>query len=273
MNEEQIKDYRILASAIEYAREAGQLITQLMERPYDIRDKVNLSDIVTEVDLQSERLLRSRVGRDYPDHWILSEETDCSGDAFERMEEPASGYGWIIDPIDGTINFVHGLPHFAVSIGILKDGQLLHGVVYNPVTCETYYATRGEGAYLDGVRLQVSEEHRIGHALLATGFQASDWRANSVNTALMNRIAGVARNVRILGAASLDLCLVASGHLTGFWHDGLYPWDVAAGMLIVQEAGGSLTNRSGGPFNLSDRTLIATNPKLQDDLVALLIAE
>ncbi len=257
----------MLASAIRYAKEAGDQILRGMSEPYRIRDKANHADLVTEVDLRSEQLLRQAIARDYPDHWILSEETDGAGDPFRFMEQPLPGCGWIVDPIDGTINFVHGIEHFAVSIGIMKDGCLLHGVVYNPSTGELYHASAGKGAYRNGQPIRVSEERSLPDATLATGFQASDWREGSRAIAQMNRIAGTARTVRIFGAASLDLCLVACGRLSGFWHDGLYPWDVAAGLIILLEAGGAATTASAGPYRLSERSLVASNPALQSGLL------
>ncbi|TVX96700.1 inositol monophosphatase family protein [Cohnella terricola] len=272
MNDNPTHITSVLASAIRYAEEAGQQILNRMTTPYRIDDKVNRSDLVTEVDLMSDSLIRERIGSDYPDHWVLSEETKSPGDPFDMMKMPAPGYGWIIDPIDGTTNFVHGIPHFAVSIGIVQDGSLQHGVVYNPMTRELYHASRGEGAFLNGTRIRASEENDVGNAVLATGFQASDWNPDSVAAAQVARIAGTTRSVRILGAASLDLCMVACGRLSGFWHDGLYPWDAAAGLLIVMEAGGIVTNAAGEPFSLSDKTLVASNPHLHRALLSLLYA-
>ncbi|ASS65435.2 MULTISPECIES: inositol monophosphatase family protein [unclassified Paenibacillus] len=260
----------LLTAAIAYAREAGEQILRRMKEPYALGDKVNRSDLVTEVDLHSENLIRSRIGCRYPDHWILSEEQDGSRDCFRFIADPPPGYGWIVDPIDGTVNFVHGIPHFAVSIGIVKDGSPLHGVVYNPATDELYQASRGGGAYLNGNQLRADAEGDLACSLLATGFQASDWRKDSVAASQVARVAGVSRSVRVLGAASLDLCHVASGRLTGFWHDGLYPWDVAAGMLILQESGGVVSNAGGEPFALHDKTLVASNPSLQPGLLSLL---
>ncbi|MBB6671951.1 inositol monophosphatase family protein [Cohnella nanjingensis] len=273
MNEDQIYENPLLASAIRYAKEAGEQILQRMSAPYRVGDKVNRADLVTDVDLHSEQFIRAAIGRDYPDHWILSEETDGARDAFGFMELPVPGFGWIIDPIDGTINFVHGIPHFAVSIGIVQDGSLLHGVVFNPATRELYHASRGDGAFLNGKRIRAGAETDIGRALLATGFQASDWRQDSVAAAQVSRVAGISRSVRILGAASLDLCMIACGRLSGFWHDGLYPWDVAAGLLIVREAGGAVTNAEGEPFSMSDKTLVASNAYLHGDLLSLLFTE
>ncbi|MFD2333537.1 inositol monophosphatase family protein [Cohnella sp. GCM10020058] len=259
----------VLASAIRYAQDAGDQIVKRMSDAYGISGKLNLSDLVTDVDLQSEGLIRGWIARDYPAHWLLSEESDGAGDPFALMRQPPPGYGWIVDPIDGTINFVQGIPHFAISIGIMENGELLHGVVYNPLTRELYQATAGKGASLNGKRLQTSEQDDIGRAVLATGFQAADWRPESVTLARMGRVVGISRNVRIHGAASLDLCWVASGRLTGFWHDGLYPWDVAAGVLLVREAGGAVTNAEGHPYKLHNVRLVASNPGLQAALLAL----
>lgn len=273
MNKEESYGKTLLGSAIRYAMEAGDQILSRMSAPYRVGDKINRADLVTDVDLHSERFIRERIGRDYPDHWILSEETDGGLDAFGLMARPAPGIGWIIDPIDGTINFVHGIPHFAVSIGIVRDESLLHGVVFNPATRELFHATRGEGARLNGDPIRVGAEADIGRALLATGFQASDWRRDSVAAAQVSRIAGISRSVRILGAASLDLCMIACGRLNGFWHDGLYPWDVAAGQLIVREAGGTVTNGEGDPYAWSDKRLIASSPELHGELLSLLFTE
>lgn len=270
MTNNQVYENAILRSAIRYAKEAGQLIVKRMSETHHIQDKVNHADLVTEVDVSSEQLIRQRIGEEYPEHWILSEETDGELDSFAMMKRPSSGYGWIIDPIDGTINFIHGIPHFSVSIGIMKEGSLLHGVVYNPVNREMFHATKDGGAYLNRKRIRVRTDQELDDALLATGFQASDWRRGSIALSQADRAAGVSRSVRIFGAASLDLCMVASGRLTGFWHDGLYPWDVAAGLLIVREAGGTVTNASGEPYAMSDKTLIASNPRLQHALLALL---
>ncbi|MCC3372565.1 inositol monophosphatase family protein [Cohnella sp. REN36] len=273
LNQEESYGKTLLGSAVRYAMEAGEQILSRMSAPYRVGDKVNRADLVTDVDLHSERVIRERIGRDYPDHWILSEETDGGLDAFGMMARPAPGIGWIIDPIDGTINFVHGIPHFAVSIGIVRDGSLLHGVVFNPVTRELFHATHGEGARLNGDPIRVGAEADVGRALLATGFQASDWRRDSVAAAQVSRIAGISRSVRILGAASLDLCMIACGRLNGFWHDGLYPWDVAAGLLIVREAGGTVSNGEGDPYVWSDKKLVASSPELHGELLALLFTE
>lgn len=270
MKEQQASEGTILSSAIRYVKEAGELIIERMKKPLQIKEKINHSDLVTEVDVQSENLLRERIIRDYPDHWILSEEA-CSGkDAYSILKQMPEGYGWIIDPIDGTTNFIHGVAHFAISIGIVKYGRPLCGVVYNPITEDLYSAQAQGGAFLNGHPIQAGREHQMSEALLATGFQASAWKSDSVVSQQIGRVTGKARNVRIFGSASLDLCLVASGRLTGFWHDGLFPWDVAAGVLIIQEAGGTVTNKEGKPFHLSDNTLVASNSLIHQSLLSIL---
>ncbi|RKP49981.1 inositol monophosphatase [Cohnella endophytica] len=273
MNEIENGSYeeRLLQDATRYATEAGERILSVMKKPLHIQEKKNASDLVTEVDLLSERIVRERIAGDYPEHWIMSEETDGGlGNAYDAFLQPNEGYGWIIDPIDGTTNFIHGLSHFAISIGIMRDDVLVCGVVYNPITRELYSAQRGHGAFLNGQPIHASTEARLENALLATGFQADDWKPDSPVVEQIGNLTGKSRNVRILGSASLDLCFVASGKLTGFWHDGLYPWDVAAGALIIQEAGGSVTNKSGEPFRLSDNTLVASNGGVHRAFLSLL---
>ncbi|WP_171687187.1 inositol monophosphatase family protein [Paenibacillus planticolens] len=271
MNEQLAYEDAMMQDAIRYVKEAGRLIMNLIHKPLNIQEKKNQADLVTEVDVRSEQLLREQIIRDYPNHWILSEENDGGReDSHRALLQPPAGYGWIIDPIDGTINFIHAIAHFAISVGIVRDGVPICGVVYNPVTNELYSARKQGGAFLNGQTIQVGKEQELGQALLATGFQAIDWKPNSVVVEQIGRMTGVVRSVRIMGAASLDLCLVASGRLTGFWHDGLYPWDVAAGMVILQEAGGAITNIEGRPFALSDNTLLASNATLHQALISVL---
>ncbi|MCY9667078.1 inositol monophosphatase [Paenibacillus alginolyticus] len=271
MNEQLAYEDAIMQDAILYVKEAGKLIMDLINMPLQIQEKKNQSDLVTEVDVRSEQLLRDRIIRDYPDHWILSEETDGGREESHRaLQQPTAGYGWIIDPIDGTINFIHSIAHFAISIGIVRNGVPICGVVYNPVTNDLYSGRKQGGAFLNGQTIQVGKEQELAQALLATGFQAIDWKPNSVVVGQIGRMTGRVRSVRIMGAASLDLCLVASGRLTGFWHDGLYPWDVAAGIVILQEAGGTITNVAGRPFTLSDSTLIASNSIIHQALISVL---
>jgi len=271
MSEQLNNEDQMLEAAVRYANEAGQIIVERMSRSFQIEEKKNQYDLVTEIDVLSEMVLRDRIAQDYPDHWILSEESDGGReDSHQMLRQPQEGYGWIIDPIDGTTNFIHGGSHFAISIGILKDGIPVCGIVYSPVTGDLYTGRKGSGAYWNGRRIQVGPQCNIGEALLATGFQATDWKPDSLVVKQIGSMTGIARGIRIFGAASLDLCLLASGRLTGFWHDGLYPWDVAAGVVIVQEAGGIVTNVEGKPFHISDDTLVASNLLIHDTLLSIL---
>ncbi|GGG10780.1 inositol monophosphatase family protein [Paenibacillus abyssi] len=251
------------------AEEAGALIRERMAERGTVEQKTNVSDLVTEVDKASERLIMSRIAEAYPDHWILSEESNGQENSYAAFQSRGSGYGWIIDPIDGTTNFIHGLPHFAVSIGIVKDKEPLIGVVYNPLTRELFSALKGHGAYLNGRAIEVSEEKTVAEALLATGFYAGDWREASPVLPQVDLMVGRCRNLRMIGAASLDLCWVAAGRLTGYWHRGLHPWDAAAGLVIVREAGGTVTDGQGEDYYLTQFTIAATNSWIHDELIAL----
>jgi myo-inositol-1(or 4)-monophosphatase len=267
---EKQEEEQLLQSAIQYVKEAGELIRESMDSMGQIERKKNGSDLVTEVDKRSEGLLRDKIREDYPDHWILSEEDNGEANSYEVLMQNGPGYGWIIDPIDGTTNFIHGIPHFSVSIGIVHEWETIIGVVYNPVTRELFHACKNKGAFRNGIPIRVGNEEVLGDALLATGFQAAEWKQNSFVLQQMDKFAGVCRNLRMIGAASLDLCWLGMGRLTGFWHDGLHPWDSAAGILIVREAGGQVTNRMGSRYQLKDDTLVASNGKVHSEMLKII---
>jgi myo-inositol-1(or 4)-monophosphatase len=260
----------LLTSSIEFAKEAGQLIRENIHQRNSIKQKLNHADLVTEVDQLCEDLLRERIKTLYPDHWILSEEANGQENPFEIIKQKKSGIGWVIDPVDGTTNFIHRIPHFAVSIGIVQDGVLTVGVVYNPITNDLYYAVKGEGAFYNKTPIRVSNENEIEEAVLATGYPSKEWKENSAVVKQIDALTGKCRSIRLLGASSLDLCFVAKGLLSGFWHDELNPWDTAAGLLILREAGGKVTTRCGEPFHLEDRTLVASNGFIHDSFLKLL---
>ncbi|MGM0874793.1 MAG: inositol monophosphatase family protein [Bacillota bacterium] len=254
-------------SAIKYAKQAGRLIADRLENKGKIEQKKNASDLVTEVDKLSEELLRGKIQADYPEHWLISEEDCGQANPYKAFKNNQSGYGWIIDPIDGTTNFIHGIPHFSVSIGIVKDGEPVIGVVFNPITDELYTARKSLGAHLNGRPIRVGFEEKLEEAVVATGFQASDYKGGSRVLQQMDKLAGKSRNIRMFGAASVDLCLVASGKITGFWHEGLNPWDTAAGVLILTEAGGHVTDNDGKPYHLYHESMIASNTKIHDEFM------
>lgn len=227
----------------------------------NISTKSSAIDLVTEVDRLAEAAIRERIAHHFPTHVVLGEEAgQASGDA---------RYRWIVDPLDGTVNYAHGFPFYSVSVALEIDGQIELGVVLDSAHGERFAAVRGRGATLAGVPLRVSCTPTLGEAMLATGF-AYGGAAVAQNLALFTRVVPIARAVRRPGSAALDLCMVACGRFDGFWELNLQPWDVAAGMLIVQEAGGTITGPTGAPYRFTDAALIASNGHLHTALASLL---
>ncbi len=244
----------MLNIAIRAARAAGDLIVREMDRVSDISvDIKGKNDFVTEVDTQAEFTIISTIKKSYPDHAFLCEESGASGD---------SDFLWIIDPLDGTTNFLHGFPHFAVSIALQHKGRLDQAVIYDPLKQELFTASKGKGAQLNNKKIRVSQQKTLDGALLGTGFPFGDNPRldefiNSFKL-LYPEIAGIRR----AGVASLDLAYVACGRLDGFWEYNLKPWDIAAGILIVQEAGGISSEISGGLDYMKTGDIVSSNPKL-----------
>ena len=244
----------MLNIAIRAARAAGDLIVREMDRVSDISiDIKGKNDFVTEVDTQAEYTIINTIKQSYPDHAFLCEESGASGE---------SDFLWIIDPLDGTTNFLHGFPHFAVSIALQHKGRLDQAVIYDPLKQELFTASKGKGAQLNNKKIRVSGHKTLDGTLLGTGFPYGD--AQSVDEfissfkSLYPEIAGIRR----AGVASLDLAYVACGRLDGFWEYGLKPWDIAAGALLVQEAGGINSEISGGIDYLKSGNIVSSNPKL-----------
>jgi myo-inositol-1(or 4)-monophosphatase len=242
------------------AIEAGKLLLERRGSPFEISKKgpVNL---VTEVDLAAEELIVGRIRDRFPSHAILAEEGGSV--------DGAAPIRWVIDPLDGTTNYAHGYPLYCVSIAIEFADELVAGVVYNPVARELFTAYRGEGAQLNGRSISVSAEEGLMDSLLCTGFS---YRREEIlkNLRLFNRVMDHARSVRRDGSAALDLCFVACGRFDGFWELSLHPWDVAAGSLIVREAGGSVTRFDGGPVGIRDPECLATNGRIHDAMIRVL---
>ena len=244
----------MLNIAIRAARAAGDSIVREMDRACDIpiEDK-GKNDFVTEVDKNAEEIIISTIQKSYPDHAFLAEESGQRGE---------SDYLWVIDPLDGTTNFLHSFPHFAVSIALKQKGILNQAVVYDPLKQELFTATKGKGAQLNNRKIRVSSKKELDGALLGTGFPYSDEKAMlkfiESYKALFPKVAGIRR----AGVASLDLAYVASGRLDGFWEFNLKPWDIAAGVLLIQEAGGISAELSGGLDYLESGNIIPANPKL-----------
>lgn len=253
-------DPRFLAVAVEAAVSAGRLQLKYFGRDLQIRKK-GVIDLVTEADLAVEQDIRDRVARYFPSHVFLGEE------AAQSAPTSTSPYRWIVDPIDGTTNFAHGLPLFCVSIALEIDGRVDVGVVYVPVGDELFTAERGEGARLNGRRIHVTRETSLIDSLLVTGFppQAND--AQDEQLAIFGEFLSRARAVRRLGSAALDLASVAAGRFDGFWERSLHGWDVAAGALLVEEAGGRITDFEGGSFDHFGGQILASNGGIHSQLL------
>jgi myo-inositol-1(or 4)-monophosphatase len=256
-------DPRYLAVAVEAALAAGRLQLQYLRRDLQVRKK-GVVDLVTEADVAVEQDIRSRVARHFPSHTFLGEE------AGRASPEHASTFQWIVDPIDGTTNFVHGLPLFCVSIALQIEGRVDLGVVYAPVADELFTAERGEGARLNGARIQVTREESLIDALLVTGFPPQAHGAYDDQLAIFGEFLSRARAVRRLGSAALDLAYVAAGRFDGFWERSLHAWDVAAGTLLVEEAGGRVTSFGGGAFDPFGDQILASNGVLHSQLIDVL---
>ncbi|MRR16094.1 MAG: inositol monophosphatase [Deltaproteobacteria bacterium] len=243
------------------AREAGLLLAEKLTRHNPVYYKGTI-DLVTEADRMSEALIVERIARRYPDHGILSEESAA-------RNERASAR-WIIDPLDGTTNYAHGFPFFCVSIALEKDGVVVLGAVYDPVRDEMFFAERGKGAFRNGKKITVSSETDLSRSLLATGFPYDIRVSSDNNVNFFSAMIMKAQAVRRPGAAALDLSYLAAGRLDGFWELKLKPWDTAAGCLLVCEAGGMISDLSGGPWTLSSPGLVATNGLIHGQMITVL---
>lgn len=247
---------QFLEVAVETALEAGGILLSEFDRPAKISYKGEV-DLVTQADRRSEEAIVSRLRAYFPQHTIVAEEgSGQEGDARHR---------WIVDPLDGTTNFAHGYPCFAVSIGFEDAGELLVGVIYQPISRELFTASRGQGAYLNEKRIQVSSIDRLSTSLLATGFPSTK-RARNPNIHYYWNFTLRSHGVRRDGSAALDLASVACGRFDGFWEFGLHPWDTAAGVLLVREAGGTVTNFSGQPYRPGDYETLASNGRIHAEL-------
>ncbi|MFF2885647.1 inositol monophosphatase family protein [Paenibacillus sp. NPDC057967] len=261
------------AVAINCAAKAGEWIMTKLGNYASLEIKYSEHDLVTEVDKGSERLIRKLIGTHFPHHSFLGEEgcepgPEASAKALEEASD--SEYLWIVDPIDGTTNFVHGFPFFCVSIALAYRGDIIVGVVYDPVRDELFVAEKGKGAYVHGRRMQVSTDRTLKESLIATGFPADRNDALPINLRGINELAPQVRNLRLAGSAALHLAYVAAGRLSGFWEIGLNSWDMAAGVLLIQESGGIVTNTKGDSYSLAVRNVAASNGHFHEELLTAL---
>jgi myo-inositol-1(or 4)-monophosphatase len=253
----------MLHVAIDAAKTGGAFLKQNLGKVRSIERKGGEEkNLVTEIDKGSEALIIEHIRKHFPGHDILAEESGTKNAA-------KSDYRWIIDPLDGTTNFTHGFPVFCVSIGLEKNGHLELGVIYDPNTDELFTAERGKGAFLNGKRIRISTTEKLGSSLLVTGFPYNI--AENPHKAVERFVSFLmkAQAVRRMGSAALDLAYVACGRFDGFWEVALHPWDMAAGVLIVEEAGGKVTNFAGGPMDIYNFELLSSNGKVHEEMPSI----
>lgn len=255
----------MLNFAIQTAREAGGVLIDRLGRA-KVSNK-GLIDLVTEADLAAEELIIDRVRSRYPRHAILAEESGASEGATSIPGE--SEWKWIIDPLDGTTNYAHGYPCFCVSIGVERAGKIEIGVVYDPMRDEMFAAERGLGATLNGRRMRVSEVEDLNHAMLCTGFPYNV-RERPDFSREFTKFTMQAQAVRRDGSAALDLAYVACGRFDGFWEDGLHPWDVAAGVRLIEEAGGRVTDYQNRPLDIYTPRVLVSNGLVHEAMMSVL---
>ena len=251
----------MLNTAVKAARKAGSIINRASVDLDSVRvGTKGRSDFVTEVDHAAEHAIVDTLLKAYPDHAILAEESGARGD---------SEYTWIVDPLDGTTNFIHGFPQYAVSIGLRHRGLITQAVVYDPTRNELFTATRGRGAFLNERRIRVSRRDRLGESLIGTGFPFRSLEQLDEYVHMFKSITEQTAGIRRPGAAALDLAYVAAGRLDGFWEMGLSAWDMAAGSLLILEAGGLVSNFNGEPGYLEDGRIVCGSPRIFPQLLRL----
>lgn len=254
-----------VAAAADAARAAGAVLLQWAGR-FTVSQKSHASDLVTEADLAAQQTIHDALHRQFPDHGFLGEEgLQQTGDASE--------YRWVIDPLDGTSNYVHGYPAYAVSIGLEHNGELVAGVIFDPNREELFAAAKGHGATLNGRPIAVSDAAELKRSMLVASFPPGV-RPDGPEVARFLNVLPIAQTIHRTGSAALNLAYIAAGRMEGFWSTSLKPWDMAAGVLIVREAGGSVTSTGGTPFQLETPDMLATNgTTIHSDLIKLLSAD
>jgi myo-inositol-1(or 4)-monophosphatase len=250
-----------LDRAVALAKEAGLFQRSMIWKPFTIEYKGE-NDLVTEVDKRSEELIVEGLTTAFPDHDFLAEEN--------TYPDRGASHKWIIDPLDGTTNFTHGFPWFAVSMALEVEGEIVLGVIYHTMMDEMFTACKGEGAWLNGSRISVSSRSPLRGSLLATGFPYDSATDRENNFAHFVNFQMGGRGIRRAGAAALDLAYVAAGRLDGFWESKLKPWDVAAGQLLVTEAGGRVTGYEGEPYSVYNNRIVASNGLIHDEMLETL---
>jgi myo-inositol-1(or 4)-monophosphatase len=259
-------DPAFLATAVEIVLRAGEIQLTGLASGFSVSKKGAI-DLVTEVDYECERMCRGLVHDRFPDHAVLAEEFGAS----DAGRVPSRSC-WVFDPLDGTTNYAHGLPVFCASLALQIDGRTEVGAVYDPTRRELFTAERGQGAYLNGRALATSDARTLLDAILVTGFPYDVHEDPGHLVELFSRFLARAQAVRRFGSAAIDLCYVAAGRFDGFWEQRLKPWDVAAGGLVVAEAGGRITGMDGSPFDPAAGHLVASNGRIHDEMLAVIRA-
>ena len=249
----------MLDFAATLVREAGAILLRYYDRTLKVQTKSSEVDLVTEADLASEEFIKERIRAAYPDHGILAEESGG--------EQTEGDYVWIVDPLDGTNNFSHGFPIFCVTVALQYEQALMLGLTYDPLRDELFCAEQNRGATLNGRTLRVSGTPRLVESLVATGFPYKKATIADNNLAEFSRVAPKVQGIRRAGSAALDLAYVAAGRLDGYWEAHLSPWDWAAGLVLVQEAGGKVTDRGGQPWGMQSKAMVATNGLIHEELL------
>ena len=252
----------LLAIAVEAARQAGEVLQECARVGFHIEHK-NVINLVTDADCQAEQRIIDVIQKAVPSHRILAEERGLT-------QQSPSPYQWVIDPLDGTTNFAHGFPAYCVSIGVEYEGRGLIGVVFDPTRDELYTAQRGKGAFLNDTPISVSSVDHLDRALLVTGFAYDIRETPNNNLDHFVRFALKAQGLRRTGTAALDLCYVANGRFDGFWEVALNPWDMAAGIVILEEAGGKVTNFKGKTHSIYEKELVASNGRIHEAMLNVL---
>lgn len=254
-------DKQLVNGFLDCVRRAGELILLQWNDAKEVRFKGSI-DLVTQTDLAVEALLKRELVELLPGSSVLAEESHTSLTPGDLT--------WIIDPVDGTTNYAHGLPHVAVSVGLWQGGQVVLSAVFIPVLNELFWAVRGQGAFLNGTPIAVSQQQDMGQSLIATGFPYSFHSEVDVICARLKRVLLASQGIRRLGSAAIDLAYTACGRFEGYYETGLKPWDIAAGWLLVEEAGGQVSGIEGSAYNLDEHVIVASNARIHDQLLSLL---
>lgn len=257
----------LLSANLNIMEKACKKASKLLIRDFGEVEKLQVSkkgpgDFVTNSDKRTEKIIINELSLARPDYSFLAEESGASGKSTE--------FKWIIDPIDGTTNFLHGVPYFAISIGLEKNKEIICGMIFNPITNEMFYAEKGKGAYLNNSRIRVSSRKNIDECVLLTGGPILSYKNKEIFFKEYESVSKKVAATRKFGSSALDLAYLASGRCDGVWERNLNYWDIAAGIIIVKEAGGTVSDFKGGDKYIEDRNLLATNSKIDKDLIALL---